>query len=128
MTITSITISRQQLAAVIQDWLNANVLRTPQHVTSYETDDGAVTIALAGEPPSEPPAAPTRPVQKQKEEPAAPTTAPKSRAAMPRRRLTDADISAIISHRHINTPLEIASALGVAKSVIAAWLNDHPVD
>jgi len=136
MTITSITIGREQIASVIQDWLNTHVLRSPQTVTSYEIDDGTVTIALAPHPePVEGPLAPPAPIaepveapDEQQEEPAAHQAAPKSARAMPRRKLTDADISAITIHRHTSTPAELARALGVAKTAVQKWLDENHTD
>ena len=129
-TITSITISRTQITAVIQDWLNTNVLRTPQTVTSYEIDDGAVTIALTAaptEPVVEPPPAPVAapPAQEQQEDTAAPQPAPKSGRIMPRRKLTDDEHATVrFQAQRGYTVAQIASNLGVARSSVQKLLDE----
>lgn len=130
--LTSIIISRTQIAAVIQAWLNAEVLRTPQAVTSYELDDGAVSIALAPLPePVEGPlvAAPLPepvegPHQEQQEASAAPA-APKSARAMPRRRLDATDREYIaLYHAQGRTVAEIAAARNLAQSSVRQAIDE----
>jgi hypothetical protein len=77
-TITSISIPHEQVRRLIEDWLNANVLREPQSVTSFDVDDDfdLVSVAFDDPPRARPPVtvSPCHPVTPalQEEPPASP--------------------------------------------------------
>lgn len=57
--ISGITVSRELVKTIIETWLNANVLREKQSVTSFEAAGDIVSIALAAVAGAESPTAPS---------------------------------------------------------------------
>lgn len=86
MTITSLALPRQDIAAVIERYLNDQVLRAPQTVSGFELDDEIVLITLSanGNGHAPQPASIATPSVEEVAQPADPAAPRKSGRAGPR--------------------------------------------